>query len=466
MYLKPETCLHNKCYKIICHIGQGGFGITYLAEETGYLKSTGFGEQYVANKNPGKVVVKELYFDDFCSRDSDTGLVYITNTNKKVEFEKLVNKQLEEGRILKNLSHQNIVNTLDIFRENDTAYMVLEYIDGINIEEMVQKEGKFSLEKASGYIKEILTAVSYIHEKKVLHLDVTPGNILIQKSDDRAILIDFGTSQTYGNDNHIEAATSKLVVGIKKHYAPFEQSDIDNLKEFDATFDTYAIGATFYFMLTGTPPPIASLVLSGMKEIEPPSSENSSVNPATDALILKALSPQYPNRFKSAAELADSLDQAITNIQKNTILIPEPKRKIGPDVKINESQAKRLFEGKKDIEIIQADPKNEGILTVVVPDTPKSTVQPINTFDKISPPPKKSSNTIFYVLGAAIVLLIICLVIFKLWPSQTQNQTMDSVDSTVTPSIDSSMEVITPMTDTSSVMDSTITPLSGDSSKM
>lgn len=314
MNLEPGVLLRDGCYRIVEMIGQGGFGITYLAEEVGYMKVIGYGVEFVAVKNPDKVVIKELYFKDICSRDPETRLIAVTNTEKRSEFSLLVDKQLEEGKTLKKLNHKNIVRTRDIFRENDTAYMVMDYIHSYNLEQVIAKAGKLTRDKALTYIQEVLSALIYVHQKKILHLDITPSNILIDAETDEAILIDFGASLSYDDQYHIASTTSKLVTGLKKYYAPFEQADLDNLKEFDATFDTYAVGATLYHMLTGSPPPPSSLVVVGRQKIIPPSvqAQSKEISDYLDAVILKALSAQYPQRYATAAELSEALNKEAT----------------------------------------------------------------------------------------------------------------------------------------------------------
>ena len=305
-HLSPGKTLRNNCYCITHLIGQGGFGITYLAEETGYLKKSDFEDklEYIAFTRPQKVVIKELYFPDICHRDNVTGLISVSNTEKKQEFENLVNKQLEEGRTLHALNHPNIVKTRGIFKENNTAYMIMDYVDGRGLDHIL-KVGGISYEKSLAYIRQILSAVIYIHDRKILHLDITPDNILIDNVTASAVLIDFGASLRYGNDSRVASTPSKLVTGFKKHYAPNEQQDIDNLKEFDATFDTYAVGATLYHLLTNNPPPLSSLVNSRRAELIPPSklAQNNAVSEIVDGIILKALSADYNSRYKSALEM-------------------------------------------------------------------------------------------------------------------------------------------------------------------
>ncbi|SMC67927.1 serine/threonine protein kinase [Moheibacter sediminis] len=311
--LKDGTILNRNQYKITKFIAQGGFGITYLAEEIGYFKQSGFGEEFVEARNPETVVIKELYYNDYCNRDEQTGLISISNVDKKTEFQKLVKNQIDEGKTIRGLKHRNIVRTRDIFHENETAYMVMDYIDSTDLEEMLKEKGFLDKETALKYIFQILDAVDYIHtkiDKKILHLDISPSNVLIDKSNDNAILIDFGSALSYDNvQNNITSTTSQIVTGRKKHYSPNEQGDIDNLKSFDATFDTYAVGATLFHLLTGEKPPLSSMVSTGREKIIPPSEfkKDASVTDYLDAVVIKSIAPFYNERYSSAEEFEKDL---------------------------------------------------------------------------------------------------------------------------------------------------------------
>ncbi|MBS1776883.1 MAG: serine/threonine protein kinase [Bacteroidetes bacterium] len=311
--LPVGTLLNQDCYRINKRIGKGGFGITYLAEEIGFIKNTGLGAEYVSIKEPDFVVIKELYYEEYCQRNSQTGLVAISNKSRAIEFEKLVENQLNEGRKLKTLNHDNIVKTRDIFKENDTAYMVMDYVDGLSLEELLKKTkaGRLEKDKVFKYISQILSALVHIHERNKLHLDIKPTNILIHRSTDNAVLIDFGIAQSYDQNGKIIGSTSQLVIGQSPHYAPNEQSDIDNLKDFDATFDTYAVGATLYHILTGNKPPLSSLLSTGRKKLIPPSEtiNDENITDYTDAILIKALAPLYHERFRSAEEFKTALSK-------------------------------------------------------------------------------------------------------------------------------------------------------------
>lgn len=310
--LKEGTLLNREQYKILKKIAQGGYGITYLAEEIGYYKNTGFGEEYKIIDKPEVIVIKEMFYD-YCYRNPDSNSVTITNELKKTEYEKLVENQLEEGKKIKKLNHPNIVKTRDIFKDNNTSYMVMDYIKGLDLGSLLKKFGSLDKDKSLRYILQVLDAVDYFHtktEQPLLHLDIKPSNIVIDEITDRAILIDFGQAISFNKSTKKrEIITKNYEHALTPGYSPFEQTDLDQLKEFDATFDTYAIGATLYHMLTGQIPPSDVWLRNNPKAQLPPSEfgKDKSISDYLDAVIIKAKSTNYHDRYKSASELTHAL---------------------------------------------------------------------------------------------------------------------------------------------------------------
>lgn len=310
-HLPNKTILNRNSYQIIKVIGQGGFGITYLAYEIGFYRSTGFNDQqYVKASNPEIVVIKELFYAEYCIREKGNPQIIVTN-EKKTDFQKLVQNQLDEGKKLRTLNHKHIVPTRDIFKENNTAYMVMDYVDSYDLDDLITEKGKIPIPEALAYITQVLSALVHIHKNNQLHLDIKPSNILIRKSNKEAVLIDFGASQSYEKTGQIVGRTSQLVTAMTKHYAPNEQADIDNLKHFDATFDTYAVGATLYHMLTGQKPPASSLLSTGRETLIPPSQiiQKQEATEYMDAIVVKSLSPLYQQRFNSANQFVEKIQR-------------------------------------------------------------------------------------------------------------------------------------------------------------
>ena len=243
MHLPNNTLLQGGKYKIVRFISSGGFGCTYEAEHI-LLKK--------------KVAIKEFFVKDFCNRDETTSQISVGITSKTALVNKLKSKFIAEAQSLCSLEHPNIVHVFDVFEENGTAYYVMDYIDGPSLNDMVKKNGPMSEQKAVGYIMQVADALKYVHSQNRLHLDIKPGNIMVDEND-KAILIDFGASKQYDEEGGENTST---LLGKTPGYAPLEQMGNDVVKFLPST-DIYALGATLYKLLTGNTPPSASLLASG-----------------------------------------------------------------------------------------------------------------------------------------------------------------------------------------------------------
>jgi len=321
----PEgTLLNIGCYRIKRKIGQGGFGITYLALQVGFIEDIGDGQtKFRRIKDPEEVVIKELFYQDFCQREGNTNIIRISHLDKKVEFERLVNKQVEEGRILRKLNHPNIVVNRKIFEENGTAYIVMDYIYGTDLEKVLDREKIISPERAVKYTTQVLNALQHIHEHKIMHLDIKPSNIFVRTRqraehddgnveflpDDTAIVIDFGASLTYNENDRVNYKTSKLISGIS-NFAPIEQREIENLKDFDPSLDTFSLAGTFFYCITGAMPLSPSLRISRHSELRLPTTfqGNELISDYWDAICVKGLKINARDRFSSAEEFLKAIE--------------------------------------------------------------------------------------------------------------------------------------------------------------
>ena len=248
-HLSVDTLLQGGKYKIEKVLGQGGFGITYLAK------------QVMLDR---EVCIKEFFFKEYCNRES-TGYISASTDGNKEIVERFLSKFIKEARTISRLNHPNIVQILDIFEENGTAYYIMEYIDGCSLEEIANSHGVLSEGEAIGYIKQIANALDYIHQNRINHLDVKPANIMIRKSDNKAILIDFGVSKQYDIQG---GQTSTTPVGISHGYAPMEQYNVGGVSTFTPQTDIYSLGATLYRLVTNTtPPPAVEILNDGLPQL-------------------------------------------------------------------------------------------------------------------------------------------------------------------------------------------------------
>ena len=242
MQLKENSRLQSGKYRIIRVLGQGGFGITYLAENTMLGK---------------KVAIKEFFPKDFCGRDNTSHLTLGTQNNADT-VSKLKSRFIKEAQNIAKLDHPGIVHIHDIFEENNTAYYVMDYIEGENLNEIVKRNGALPEGKAVGYVVKVGEALEYIHSRNMTHFDVKPANIVIRRKDDEPILIDFGLSKQY--DVHGDA-TSTLMQGISQGYSPIELYNYGAVSTFSPQTDVYSLGATLLFLISGKVPPQPSVIV-------------------------------------------------------------------------------------------------------------------------------------------------------------------------------------------------------------
>lgn len=282
--LNSGVLLQNGKYKIEKALGQGGFGITYIATQDLLER---------------KVCIKEFFFKDSCSRSSTGDVILGIEANRNI-VERFLNKFIKEARTLSNLDHPHIIRIFDIFKENNTAYYVMDYIEGSSLEDIIKDNISVTESNAVRYITQVAGAIDYIHQRSINHLDIKPGNIMIRKSDNQAILIDFGVSKQYDSQGE---QTSSTPVGVSVGYAPLEQSSVGGVGTFSPATDIYSLGATFYKLLTGQTPPDASLVLNeGLPEM--PISICNNVKNA----IIQAMDPRKNKRPQSIQAFLSLLD--------------------------------------------------------------------------------------------------------------------------------------------------------------
>lgn len=302
IHLSNGYVLHNR-YTIKEVLGKGGFGITYLADmlDTDAFEKNEFGHRIQLLKYK-KVAIKEYFRDNFCQRDHISNRVIITDSDKKKDFDRMIDKHIKEAQTLYSINHPNIVKIIDTFKANNSAYSVMEYIDGSNLQKHIELNGKLSEKEALSYIISIAEAVVYIHEKKILHLDIKPNNIILSNSG-RPVLIDFGASLIYKDSGEIKDvdSTSEIVSGITKYYTCAEQNSYDTLKKWHPQFDTYSLVATYYFLLTGELPPLTSDAEHTNRLIV--SSKHRGLNNFHDSIFRKGLNQAFGERFKNPQEL-------------------------------------------------------------------------------------------------------------------------------------------------------------------
>ena len=303
MQLNINATLQNGKYKLIAVLGQGGFGITYLATQESLGR---------------KVAIKEFFMKDFCNRDAHTPHVSIVSDGAREQVERFRQKFLKEARTIASLDHPHIIRIYDVFEENGTAYYVMEYIDGGSLKELVTHRGALPEAEALDYATQLTEALRYLHSHHILHLDLKPANVLL-KDKHTAVLIDFGVSKRYDTEG---GQTSSTPAGISKGYAPLEQYKTGGLEHFQPSTDLYSLGATLYTLLTGKIPPEASDVNNdGLPPLP------AQISARTAQAIVKAMSPRPKDRPQNVDAWDRLLTEAPQNDEPEITLVKNKKQK-------------------------------------------------------------------------------------------------------------------------------------------
>lgn len=245
--LKPGYILRspNYSYRIEHVLGIGGFGITYLASSVIKIGNVSIKANFA---------IKEYFLSNDCERASDsTNVVYSNPAKERVENSR--KDFISEAKRLHNIGsvNDNIVKVNEVFEANNTAYYVMEYIEGQTLREYVEKKGPLNEIEMLSIINPIIEAVKYLHNNRITHLDIKPDNIMLITNDEdeiRPILIDFGLSQHYDKKGKPTSTINSL--GYSENYAPIEQ--YAGIVTFSPSADIYAIGATMWFCLVGKDP--------------------------------------------------------------------------------------------------------------------------------------------------------------------------------------------------------------------
>ena len=287
--LQPGSTLQNGEYQIQRKLGQGGFGITYLALQRSLNR---------------QVVVKEFFMDGYCSREEHTHRMTLATGGSPELVASYYDKFLKEARHIAQLEHPNIVSIISVFEENNTAYYVMKYAPNGSLEEKVRRKGHLSEAEATRYILKVAKALRFVHQHKMTHLDVKPANILLSANDE-PLLIDFGLSKQY--DYSTGKATSHTPIGISNGYAPIEQYDPEAAGNFSPEMDIYSLGATFFNLLTGITPQHASIWANNGIPVQELHAKN--VSQRAISVIFQAMEPLRKDRLHDMDSFISLLEE-------------------------------------------------------------------------------------------------------------------------------------------------------------
>lgn len=289
--LKPGTQLLQGQYTIDKYLNSGGFAITYLARDS----------------LDRQVVIKECFPGSFCRRSQ--ALVQARSRAHQSEYKAIVKLFIQEARGLAKLNHPNIVGVHQVFEDNSTAYMALDLIKGRDLLDTLEDEtGQLKPNQIAAILKKILGAIKYMHDQNVLHRDISPDNILLNEELE-PILIDFGAAREQASK--VGKVLSALRV-VKDGYSPQEFYVSGSIQ--GPSSDLYALGATFYHLITGEIPPDSQIRLASAaaREPDPYKPLHGNIKGFDDIFLMaidKSLRLMPKDRIQSAGEWLAKIDE-------------------------------------------------------------------------------------------------------------------------------------------------------------
>lgn len=307
--LNQGATLQNGKYKIEKVLGQGGFGITYLATQT-----------VLGNK----VAIKELFMQGICDRQD--GLVTVSNNANSNLFDHQKRKFVKEAQRIAGLSNKHIVKVHDMFEENNTAYYVMDYIDGESLQDVITHcHEPLAESSVKDYLSQILSALSAMHQNRIWHLDIKPANIMLDKNGN-IFLIDFGASKQIESDGTLTVSTS---LALTQGFAAPEQLQ-GTIQNIGSWTDFYALGATLYVLLTRTMPPTFADIAS-----EGSNTFHFSQNVSTQMRLLVVWMMKLNKH-----ERPQSVDEVQRRMSSKTEVAPQPNRVARKNHSLNNNKSR------------------------------------------------------------------------------------------------------------------------------
>lgn len=324
--LSPGSVLAGR-YIIGRALGNGGFGITYIAWDSKLSKSA---------------TIKEYLPGAFAYRVPGQKTVASYDGESAEKFKAGIAKTLEEGNCLARVnSLDGVVDVYNCIEENGTVYIVMEYLEGQTLKEIMEQRGVFSFEEALDLLTPIIVALSEIHETGIIHRDISPDNIFICDNG-KVKLIDFGAARVLLGEDQ-----KSLSIVLKRGYAPREQY-LGRSNQGSWT-DVYATAATMYRLITGKVPP-ESLEREAQDNLIPPSQLGINISAAAEQAILNGLAVKETERTRTAGEFLRQLNAAVYNPDsidneptKYVEIVKKPPVKSEPEEEKNTGKKKKTI---------------------------------------------------------------------------------------------------------------------------
>lgn len=309
-------------------LGQGGFGITYLGIDKLYGNKVAIKEYY-----PQKIAMRKAQYED---------VVTVTSIEEKNNYDKGKKRFLDEAQVMARFNkNEGIVKILDFFEANNTAYIVMEYLEGITLKQYLGKYGVIQFRNLIEMMLPLLEALIEIHSQGLIHRDISPDNIMVQHNG-KVKLMDFGAARDY-----TESGNKSLSVILKPGYAPPEQYQTHGVQ--GPWTDIYALCATIYKCLTGITPPDAIARVMDDK-FKGPDQLDGKLSPDIKKILWKGMNIFPEERYQDIGEFGEDVYDAL--------FIPEENKKLDLDNEKNIDED--LDSPDKDNESVLKDDKIEG----------------------------------------------------------------------------------------------------------
>ena len=372
----------NNRYIVGNSIGEGGFGITYIGYDTNLDMP---------------VAIKEFYPAGYANRNQTlSNAVTLNYTNQGEYFKNGKENFLREAKnIAKFSSEDGIVDVRDYFTENETAYIVMEYLDGEPLNRYLDKHGKLSAAEAFELFLPLMRSLEKIHSAGIIHRDITPDNIMMLKNGNIK-LMDFGSARYFSS---VEQKTMSIM--LKPGYAPYEQYSVKGNQ--GPWTDVYGLCATMYKCITGITPP-DSLDRCQEDTLQKPSAVGAAITPALENVLMYGLAIYHDNRCQSMGELIKITGQALNN---EHVSFPDAGNAAVSRVKAEDDKYKTMF----------AEDYSAGNTQNFVPRAPQQPNNPPNAQWNQPPvpmpaPQKKTSPALIAALIAATVIVVAAVGVF------------------------------------------------------
>ena len=379
-------------------LGEGGFGITYVGRDT---------------RLGVKIAVKEYYPVGNATRNNQDSVTVTSSSRTTGTYERGKAKFMQEARTMGKLEKDpQIVSVRDFFEENNTAYIVMEYIEGTTLKELTsQRGGKIPAGEFFEMIEPLFGAVQHMHELGLIHRDISPDNLMLESGDIK--LLDFGCAKDVTDISQVNQQTQTLI--LKHGYSPFEQYQMSSNQ--GPWTDVYALGASIYYCLTGNPPPRSTDRIIE-DTIVPPHKLGVKITDRQEEALMRALAVKPADRFKSMNEFHSALygekvPAVVTEKQsKQASAIGVRRKKDKGSSKFDVTVRAKLFETPEaekqpETPVITVEKPEEKLF--VTDEIPQAKSQEVSVGDKPTEPEKekKSGNNKKPVIIAIVAIVIV-----------------------------------------------------------